>query len=493
MYFQILSRLQESLSFSKRRSEYFIDENQKREFCDTFLLELSQILFASIGIESCNHRRVAGLHCMNLLFSTFPDVMEISVKSEEIETLIDLLEDSQDVTKKNSLSILKLICRNGKTNVISVEQTSDLWTKAKLLCESPNPNHSASAGYLLMFLLDTAEFSVLLNKSKPDLIFHVLEELLAALSQKDSQFTRLETENPLFGHLSCMRRVLDICRDLQDLSPLRKFATKTIETCFQIHKVTSDILQSDAPEGVSCDNFGSFCSQSLLLYAWRSCKEVSLLLADLVNLVPHEEIHFDQTILAKSQILSILNFFVRVLSSTIHRGAFEQAFIGFGSLCRWLWKSKDSELKNSILQLLSEILEEVKEKEFCVTRRGAGLPYLIQGIVVSESPLNFDRVSDTMKRLISASQSERQTVRTQSHNILRSLFQNAELGDSVLSFAGQGFKIAIKGFKSHIWAVSIDPRGRPTFSDLSSVRPVPSIQNLTKQNNFQVKIVIGSG
>ena len=92
-----------------------------------------------------------------------------------------------------------------------------------------------------------------------------------------------------------------------------------------------------------------------------------------------------------------------------------------------------------------------------MTRRGAGVPFLIQAILASEPASTGTRgaihTREAMQQLIECARSSSESVRVQTSNILRSLFKNTNLGDEALSFAGDGVAIALKGFKSSSWAV----------------------------------------
>lgn len=67
-----------------------------------------------------------------------------------------------------------------------------------------------------------------------------------------------------------------------------------------------------------------------------------------------------------------------------HRGAFEQAYIGFSQLINALWKCPRKNASELPKKWLMEILEEIKlplEKQkmkLCSNRRSAGLPFLVQ-------------------------------------------------------------------------------------------------------------------
>jgi thyroid adenoma-associated protein len=86
----------------------------------------------------------------------------------------------------------------------------------------------------------------------------------------------------------------------------------------------------------SGENASKVTAQMVLLCAWRTVKEVSLTLGDLAAKAPAYEA--DQYLLDYDQLFQIGVHFTSLLSETKHRGAFEQAYVGFCKLCAWLWK-----------------------------------------------------------------------------------------------------------------------------------------------------------
>lgn len=84
------------------------------------------------------------------------------------------------------------------------------------------------------------------------------------------------------------------------------------------------------------DSAPKVTAQMVLLCAWRTVKEVSLTLGDLAAKAPAKE--SDQYLLSYDQLFQIGEHFTSLLCETKHRGAFEQAYVGFCKLCAWLWK-----------------------------------------------------------------------------------------------------------------------------------------------------------
>jgi len=194
-------------------------------------------------------------------------------------------------------------------------------------------------------------------------------------------------------------------------------------------------------------------SQMLLLCAWRSVKEVSLLLGSLcatfsatkaVNLV------------SVRQIQDISEFLISLLLETKHRGAFEQAYVAFCSLVASLWQSPAPELHALPSSLLADLLKDIedggKRKSLCATRRSAGVPFIVQAVVVGEGVGGGVTLRSTMARLLQLAKEGSSETRVHSLNILRALFRDSRLGDAITSFLEGGVTVSITGFKASNWA-----------------------------------------
>lgn len=77
-------------------------------------------------------------------------------------------------------------------------------------------------------------------------------------------------------------------------------------------------------------------SQMILFYAWRTMKEMTLLLAEICK----QAITLQHTIalLNEQHLIDIGEFFVELFILSKHRGVFEQAFVGFSIVCERFWK-----------------------------------------------------------------------------------------------------------------------------------------------------------
>ena len=94
----------------------------------------------------------------------------------------------------------------------------------------------------------------------------------------------------------------------------------------------------------------SFSAQLLLLCAWRTSKEISLLFGQICCNLPTDD-----------QIENLSSFFIQQLAEIRHRGAFEQAFAGFCQVCAFIWKQES--LNDYPIKLLENTLNDLKQNE----------------------------------------------------------------------------------------------------------------------------------
>jgi thyroid adenoma-associated protein len=258
--------------------------------------------------------------------------------------------------------------------------------------------------------------------------------------------------------------------------------------------VVNPVVNNSSPEGHLPNDFGDIgqhlegdgsmddsletTPQMVLLSAWRTVKEVSLLLGDMVFRSPtiRDYSNLDTTLpkkdgavtglLSSDQILDIFNFFTKLLSETKHRGAFEQAYIGFSRICIRLWGATDPVLHQlpfrwlrDLIKLISGELDDadsqlISLEKMCVTRRSAGVPYMIQALITSELQICASTgLHFCMTNLIGLCRTARTTeARTHALNILRALYRCTDLGETIGEYVADGLMAAITGYGATTWS-----------------------------------------
>lgn len=312
----------------------------------------------------------------------------------------------------------------------------------------------------------------------------------------------------MFGTLACMRHLLNKL-DFKEIAKCQRwvqFVWKLLLTCRELSNVVAVVVNNSSPEGISPNDFSIIensvydedvemeslestvdeditneaetfkntrtTPQMVLLCSWRTIKEVSLILGDIVFTSPIMKTprpivknQNDQVgLISCDQVVQIGAHFTDLLSETKHRGAFEQAYVGFSKLCIRLWGSQHVELHQLPMKWLQEMISAInsnskhviKSEKISPTRRSAGIPYMMQALITSETQVSSTKgIQYSMRQLLELCRigSSSQT-RTHSLNILRALFRATDLGDSIGEFIAEGFECAINGYDAESWSVS---------------------------------------
>ncbi|KAM3959731.1 thyroid adenoma-associated protein homolog [Aphomia sociella] len=291
--------------------------------------------------------------------------------------------------------------------------------------------------------------------------------------------------------------------------------SQLIDTCMDVTAAVSSVVNNSSPEGhlpmdasgVSVTDTGNsggvmledgrpVTAQMVLLCAWRSVKEVSLLLGTISSRLTVEGEGNPVGTLSAQQLEALGEHFTDLLAHTKHRGAFEQAYVGFTRLLARLWRCRSARLHSLpsawLYALLRGLVNGGPEQMHAPTRRSAGLPFMIQALVTTEievqgNPKCFHQCMRTLLRLatpptlahkyrvhyttkasnvtqnnttedadievrdINAEDVSIET-RTHSLNILRALFRNSALEESVGPYVGSGLIVALSGFDGETWA-----------------------------------------
>uniref|UniRef100_A0A4W3HEY4 tRNA (32-2'-O)-methyltransferase regulator THADA n=1 Tax=Callorhinchus milii TaxID=7868 RepID=A0A4W3HEY4_CALMI len=212
--------------------------------------------------------------------------------------------------------------------------------------------------------------------------------------------------------------------------------------------------------------FNSVTAQMVLVCCWRSMKEISLLLGLLCQNLPlQSSSDSEDGLLTVPQIEDIGVYFKRQLLQSRHRGAFELAYVGFVKLTEMLTSCNNRSLQKLPQCWLEDVLQEIKSSDpaskLCATRRSAGIPFYIQALVSSEPKgSNLGLLKMTMKELMPLAlpsemcQDDASTIpQVHALNVLRALFRDTRLSESVIPYVADGTQAAILGFTSPVWAV----------------------------------------
>jgi len=363
MIFQMLARLKEGRE-GRRSTETL------RDIYTAFLTQLSSLSIGHLASGQASERHQSALVLVELLLDAFgvddPGLAPLKTLSTAT-TLLDMLSDGFVRIRDSSLALLLRLFESDR--LLSV--LSFTWENVLADSSSLAPGDTEVASYRAVVLLHCKVTKGLLNNpsehSSANLIFEALKTIGLILESQVTTCDHIDQHTPTYGKLLLCRRLLvdlrRVCPDrLKAARLVKPFAAIVLRLMTIIREKTADILENPSPEGYvyakahsSQNESLGYVAQAQLLCAWRTSKELSLLLADLsAMLVDHEDAPF-----SSQELHRILAFLSSVLESTVHRGAFEQAHAGLAGVCNALFRSTNPSLSSMPNQLLQIVLQKV--------------------------------------------------------------------------------------------------------------------------------------
>ncbi|XP_059086351.1 thyroid adenoma-associated protein homolog [Tigriopus californicus] len=423
------------------------------DYLSAFVQDLRKIYFQSLFPEANPPRRAMALESIRIVREALSKQFQPARDQFEGSILIKVLGDSFESNKRLALNLLQDF-NSDQLSLATSSQVGPIIDKCRIMQRSTNPAHSLEAAYLVLLLSKQCGYKQYLgieDATQEDVITFTIQRLLRDLTDQlsvaRSNLSQAAQTHPMYGVLLNLRMFFEF----KLISKSGCFGDE-LEALFNlmtdIHEVILPVLQSDAPEGVTFETDASSSdAQALLLCAWRTSKEISLLMTSLakVYLLTNQHEH----------LCGIFRFLCDSLSVLKHRGAFEQAHLAFATLCQALGGSK--RLKSLVDTELAKVLQAISNGEsLCSTRRSAGLPFLILSLVSAQG--REDRsgtLSSVMQSLFSNAEDPDIPVasRVNALHILRALFRANAFGDDMYTFTEQGLITTISGCNSNLWEI----------------------------------------
>lgn len=228
-----------------------------------------------------------------------------------------------------------------------------------------------------------------------------------------------------------------------------------------IWQIVKKVLQHDSPEGILLDGFQDTyteemeekygkATQIISSYSWRSIKESSSMMDSLLKLKKASPID-DELILKIGPLIS------EQLATIRHRGAFSSVypvFISCCSLCTFREKiSKQPE------NWLDENLKLIESRSKYITRRSAGIPFLITAILSSNKNLikpTFYKLLEIAKLPVGEENAVLDNInlpQVNAFNCIKVIFIDSTLSEESIYYVDEAFILTLNSFTSKIWTI----------------------------------------
>ncbi|XP_068631525.1 tRNA (32-2'-O)-methyltransferase regulator THADA [Battus philenor] len=481
---KFIKRLEDSYKVLKRQKDFNSEENKVHYYL-TFMESLRKLCYRSLMPGVNYSRRYVALQVLVWCETATFEGYQKTWTEEYVENLLLHLEDSYESNKAFALCILQLCpveLIQSQKHVVGLKLEEVLQQAS-----SVKPTDCVSAAYKLSLLSTRLPETVLKENDcegyVPEAVqFAALRVLVRTLRVQLQECThsvvRAARHAPMYGVLHCMLRVLEHL-DVRAISKDTSWARLVglvVDTCMEVTAAVACVVNNSSPEGhlpmdmsgvvvtdhgnsgnVRLEDGRPVTAQMVLLCAWRSVKEVSLVLGSISSRMSIEGEEQEGGTLTQQQLVLMGEHFTKLLAETKHRGAFEQAYVGFTKLLARLWRCRSPSLhelpRNWLRELMVAIANDDGSSVFSATRRSAGLPFMIQALVttelqVSEKPKCFQECMGVLLE-----QCARGPARSRAHccNVLRALVRCSALQQSVAPYVGDALLLALKGFDGSTW------------------------------------------
>lgn len=239
-----------------------------------------------------------------------------------------------------------------------------------------------------------------------------------------------------------------------------KVVDRLMEQSRDIWNLVKMVLQHDSPEGYLLDEFESKYTaeqeamygkgtQVISSYAWRSVKESTSMIDSMLRA--------KNSPITDHNIMQVGPLLLEQLATIRHRGAFSAVYPTFISCCTFC-KSKEA-LKSIPEKWLFENLNLIQTRSKYITRRSAGIPYLLTAILSSDMKL----VKPTFYQLIEVAQSPVDALDADMNNVnlpqvnafncIKKIFIDVALSEESIFYVDDAFALALNSFSSPYWAI----------------------------------------
>ncbi|OCL07142.1 hypothetical protein AOQ84DRAFT_389700 [Glonium stellatum] len=300
-------------------------------------------------------------------------------------------------------------------------------------------------------------------------VLHLIEQLEGTIAIASENLSSAVNGYPVHGIFASFRYIID----LPGFYPLlNTFSQEEIQLWRSIHRrifaclesiwsCVREVLCNDAPEGHVPEDLEvelEINTKDILSYSWRALKEASALLRTVISKAPACAPWRDSILeLSDFEVLGKLCFVQ--LAELRHRGAFSTVSQTFAACCARCIGVDDIAIQELPRFWYQDTLMCIRNKASMITRRSAGIPSLISGIMSAEPGGQlFEKAMEDLFLEASpdAESSNIQDSRLpQVHalNCLKEIFTTTRLGQSSEPYIGKGLDLAASKLRSKNWPI----------------------------------------
>ncbi|KAK2595751.1 hypothetical protein QQS21_006577 [Conoideocrella luteorostrata] len=346
--------------------------------------------------------------------------------------LFDLIMDPFEDVRDLSATILARCYADGRyrrlnltgleTSKVPVSEIRDLSQCAnELACRTARADHSdgaSKASQLLYRFLGSGE-------ERLKMLSKMVQELCRKTSRAESDLGQAVAGAPLHGDFASLCHTWQVVSEIRfsapELEDARKLQLEIVMCCERAWTAVRDILCDDSPEGLlpqELEDVGGLDTKDLLSYSFRAIHE--------------------------------------------SRGAFTTVSSTFATCCQQTKHLRVEEAEKPLLEIWYEGTVNAIHTQGSTTRRSAGIPSMITGILAANAAQpTFDQVMDMLMTVAAKTARVSETdgsnlPQVHAYNCLKDIFKNSllsSLGNKSESYLPQCLELAASGLRSEVWAI----------------------------------------
>ncbi|KAF2191501.1 HEAT repeat protein-like protein [Zopfia rhizophila CBS 207.26] len=396
--------------------------------------------------------------------------------SRLMRLLLDLLLDPFDDVRSAAASLLALGLESKSPDA-----------KRALLLTYPCFLERAEAAMLITGRADQADgvaraYSLLFSQCAEDslnlpgigtsmvIFVRLVDQLEETVAAARDNLSVAVNGRPVHGIFAALRYIMDqhsfytdmIDSSSEDIHHWKELHDR-IYTCFaSLWSCVRHVLCNDAPEGYvpeALEEEPSINTKEILSYSWRGLKESSILLQTIISKAPIGTSCSSTISPENFEVLGRLCF--TQLSDLRHRGAFSTVAQTFSAFCRRCSSADNERLRSLPEKWYQETLLCIQDKATSITRRSAGIPALMAGIIGAELQPGghlFPRaICDLFAEVsIDAENSnieESRLPQVHALNCIKEIFTTSRLSTVSEAYIGDGLDLAARTLNSKIWPI----------------------------------------
>ncbi|KAF2015270.1 HEAT repeat protein-like protein [Aaosphaeria arxii CBS 175.79] len=401
------------------------------------------------------------------------------INTRLVRSMLDLIFDPFDDIRSTAVAALDICfdCLSTEAKVPVLQSFSSLLRRAKdtmLRTGRADQADGLARAYALLFSHCSEEVPLGLDPkvgtwTKSAIVDSLITHLESTIELAQQDLSKAVNGHPVHGIFASLRYIIDqetfyaeVSSSPIEVKQFWKQSHARIRRCIEsLWACVEHVLCADAPEGHVPDDFDeaeSLDTKEILSYSWRGLKEASVLLRTIVSRAPIGSDASD--ILTVEEFEKLGKSCFTQLVELRHRGAFSTVAQTFAAFCRRCASSDDQTLRALPLRWYQEALSSIQDKATSITRRSAGIPSLITGIVASESPPDplFRRAMDDLVKELSqeahdSNIEESRLPQVHALNSIKEIYTTSKLSSVSESYIGEGLDIAARTLSSNVWPI----------------------------------------